>query len=987
MSIIRNYRLRGWHLAALLLLALGLGLTAGGAFAGRLTDQYHPGNAAATLAGTRGVSAPISGSTSLVISQVYGGGGNSGAPWRNDFVELFNPTSSAIAFSSWSIQYASATGVFTTANNQLTVINGTIQPGAYFLVQLGSGGANGAVLPTPDATGLSNLSATAGKVALVNNSTPLACGSAAVRCAPPNPLYPSIVDFVGFGSTATDYEGSGPTVAPSNTTSVVRNSNGCTDTDNNTGDFTSSGGTITPRNSASPAYSCQGTPTITPTPLPTCGPGSDYAIVPSNGAVLDPGVNDIGNHSGGTATNVNLPFTFNLYNQPFSSVNVSTNGNAQFSSASTAFTNSCLPAGTFNNVILPYWDGLNTTVGITTTFAPGIYTSTTGTAPNRAFNIEWRACIFYGAGTACDRGSADFELRLYETPLIDGTEFDVIYQDVEAGGGFATIGVQRGAGISWSTFSCNTPTLATGLKLSFRPYTCGEPTFTPTITPTPTSSNTRTSTATATGTATETVTPGGPTLTPTVTSTPSITPTPTATHAASSSVVISEFRTRGINGGNDEFIELYNLSASDVNIGGWLISASQSCAITTSTRLTIAPNVILPAHRHWLATNTSGYTGTVVGDQTYGTGVSDDGGIALVNNLGFIVDAVGMCATTAYVEGTPLAPMSANAEQSYERRPGTPNGNGQDTNNNSADFFLNATTSDPQNLSSPPDPPLPTPTPTCPPVTVQNNIQGFAFVPQTMTINVGTTVHWTNLDGATHTTTSDTAIWDSGSLVQNDSFSFTFNSTGTFTYHCDIHGFMTGTINVIPGCAPTSTPTATFTETPTSTPTVAAGNLVGHVTWQGIPQNNARSILPITLTLKLTNTIEVNFPQQNTDASGFFTVSVAGLPNGTYNWRVQAPDGTSGGNTGPGFISNCGSVTLAGAPQTNAEMGTMKGGDANNDNLINASDFNILKADFGHAGLDRADFDNSAVVNASDFNILKANFGQSGCARILGPSK
>src|SRR5437764_1667938 len=114
-----NFRLRGWHVAAflgLLAVVFGLAVTASGAFAGRLTDQYHPG------AANHGVTVPMSGSQSLVISQVYGGGGNSGAPWHNDFVELFNPTDASVSFSGWSIQYASATGVFTTANNQLTVI-------------------------------------------------------------------------------------------------------------------------------------------------------------------------------------------------------------------------------------------------------------------------------------------------------------------------------------------------------------------------------------------------------------------------------------------------------------------------------------------------------------------------------------------------------------------------------------------------------------------------------------------------------------------------------------------------------------------------------------------------------------------------------------------------------------------------------------------------------------------------------------------------
>src|SRR5205085_2674434 len=169
------------------------------------------------------------GSQSLVISQVYGGGGNVCAPWHNDFVELFNPTNSPISFAGWSVQYASATGIFTGTNNQVTVITGTVQPHSYFLVQEAAGSGGGDPLPTPDATGNMAIASVAGKVALVNNATPLGCGSATNRCMPPNPNYPSIVDLVGYGSNAssgssppTDWEGADAARAASNTSSVVR---------------------------------------------------------------------------------------------------------------------------------------------------------------------------------------------------------------------------------------------------------------------------------------------------------------------------------------------------------------------------------------------------------------------------------------------------------------------------------------------------------------------------------------------------------------------------------------------------------------------------------------------------------------------------------------------------------------------------------------------------------------------------------------------
>src|ERR1700675_1354015 len=78
-----------------------------------------------------------SASSDMVISQVYAGGGNSGATFTNDFVELFNRGSSAIDLSSWSIQYASASGT----TWQATALTGSVQPGRYFLVQLASAAA------------------------------------------------------------------------------------------------------------------------------------------------------------------------------------------------------------------------------------------------------------------------------------------------------------------------------------------------------------------------------------------------------------------------------------------------------------------------------------------------------------------------------------------------------------------------------------------------------------------------------------------------------------------------------------------------------------------------------------------------------------------------------------------------------------------------------------------------------------------------------
>src|ERR1700750_2760789 len=103
--------------------------------------------------------------TSVVISQVYGGGGNSGATYKNDFVELFNPTAAPVTVAGWSLQYASSTGT----SWQVTLLPTlTLQPGQYLLVQEAVGAGGTTNLPTPDATGSISMSATAGKIALVS---------------------------------------------------------------------------------------------------------------------------------------------------------------------------------------------------------------------------------------------------------------------------------------------------------------------------------------------------------------------------------------------------------------------------------------------------------------------------------------------------------------------------------------------------------------------------------------------------------------------------------------------------------------------------------------------------------------------------------------------------------------------------------------------------------------------------------------------------
>ena len=213
----------------------------------------------------------------LVISQVYGGGGNANAPYTNDFIEIFNPTDAPITFTNWSVQYGSSTGT----TWQVTVLTGTrtLQPGQYLLVQeaLGSGCTGspcGTSLPSPDAGGNIAMAAGAGKVALVSNSTLLsgAC-----------PLGGTVVDFIGYGA-ANCYETS-PAATLSNTTAGLRANGGCVDTGNNSSDISS--GTPNPRNTSSPFNNCNPptatpSPTHTNTPVPPTDTPTDTPVPPTD---------------------------------------------------------------------------------------------------------------------------------------------------------------------------------------------------------------------------------------------------------------------------------------------------------------------------------------------------------------------------------------------------------------------------------------------------------------------------------------------------------------------------------------------------------------------------------------------------------------------------------------------------------------------------------------------------------------------------------
>jgi hypothetical protein len=185
----------------------------------------------------------------------------------------------------------------------------------------------------------------------------------------------------------------------------------------------------------------------------------DYKVYPSTGAAIVPGAVDSGNHCDDCTTGIALPFSYTFYDNVYAAANVSSNGNLQFVSNASYLGSACLPDATLNDAIFAYQDDL-----MTTNAGEGIFTSTSGVAPNRIFNIEWRAHYFGRAGTN------NWEIRLYEGQQ----RFDVIYGATADNGSGETVGVQEGTGTTnFTQYSCNTASEPAGTQLVFAMSCCG----------------------------------------------------------------------------------------------------------------------------------------------------------------------------------------------------------------------------------------------------------------------------------------------------------------------------------------------------------------------------------------------------------------------------------------------------------------------------------------------------------------------------------
>jgi hypothetical protein len=241
-----------------------------------------------------------------------------------------------------------------------------------------------------------------------------------------------------------------------------------------------------------------------------CPPGQ-YTVTPGTDTIV-PGDTNIGSDCDDCDTQVALPFPFTLYDQTYTAVNVSSNGRLDFvvPNEPGGYITSCLPAppnqGPYDFSIFGSWQDLMTISNNPGCSAfpggtCGIFTSVTGSAPDRIFNIEWRTVLFGDVNSAVNT-----EVRLYENS--QSLRFDVVYGAINTSGASQTWvgGVQgnSGAGFFTQDFCGAVPPINESRTYEIPPCTSPTPTPTPTVTPTPT--------------------PGSPTPTPSVTPTPTGTP-------------------------------------------------------------------------------------------------------------------------------------------------------------------------------------------------------------------------------------------------------------------------------------------------------------------------------------------------------------------------------------------------------------------------------------------------------------------------------
>lgn len=316
---------------------------------------------------------------------------------------------------------------------------------------------------------------------------------------------------------------------------------------------------------------------------------ANYVSTTGTGTIA-PGTLDIGNHCDDCSTFITLPFQIQLYGQSFTNAYVSSNGVLEFGSSDFAFGNAPLPVPVFNHAVLGYWDDL-----ITNAAGDGVFTSVTGNAPNRVFNVEWRAQVLGQQNT-----NLNFEIQMLEGQ----STVNIIYgSEIGTTGSGATIGIQRDLG-SFTQIAYNMP----GSVTANRQYTLTLP---PCNTTTPTSTSGTTSTPTRTTTRTTTTASVTTTRTAVVTGTRTAQTTTTATTTACA-IQFQDVQP------NSTFYSFVRCLACRGVMGGYPCgSAGEPCGSTNNPYFR-PNNSITRGQLSKIVANTAGFSEAVpVGTQTY----------------------------------------------------------------------------------------------------------------------------------------------------------------------------------------------------------------------------------------------------------------------------------------------------------------------------------------------------------------------------------
>lgn len=560
----------------------------------------------------------------VVMSQVYGGGGNSGATLRYDFVELYNRGTQTVSLNGWFVHYTSAASGTWTATNSPTALSGTIAPGRYYLVQEASGANTlAANLPTPDATGNIAMGATGGRVALV--------GSAAALSGCPTGTH--IADFVGYGSAATCFEGAGPTGTTANISAALRANGGCTDTNNNSADFSVVSQPLTVRNSSTPTNVC-GAPNNPPNII---APADPIASVAQDAAPFT--VNLTGSDDGGVYTWGATPGT--------GVQSVSVNGGQGSANVTYSVT---LVAG-FSGTAT-FTASLTDSINAPDTQAVNI--QVTGTGGNGAPIITPPADPI----TTVAQDAAPFTVNLA------GSDDGGVYNwSATPGSGIASVNVSAGQGTASVTYTVS-------LNAGFN----GTATFTASLSDNVNPSDTQ------------------------VVNINVLSAGSTPDH-----IVISQIYGGGGNSSatyKNDFVELYNPTASIVNVTGWSIQYSSATNTGAFSGLQPLGGAIGPGEYYLIALASGGAVGADLPAANVSGSINmsgTTGKVALVNN-GDVV--TGPCATTLADtdivdlvgygtancnEGGTNAPAPSNTTSTLRK-----NGGNTDTNVNGNDFLAGA---------------------------------------------------------------------------------------------------------------------------------------------------------------------------------------------------------------------------------------------------------------------------------------------------------